>query len=282
MSGGALRPPSALTNGLGGYVARLWEMRHYALRLGASSVRAANGGTSLGALWLVLEPVISVAIYWAIFGVLLDISRGVENFLAFLTVGQITFGLCQRALLGASASLNTQAPMLRSLAFPRAILPISEVVRSLFTFRFEALIMLIAVLLMGESIRLSWLLVPFVALLATATCLGLGLFFARLVVRVTDVQRLLSHAMRLAFYGSGVFFPLSGFTDSVGLVRLATINPFYDYVELMRWVILGTRPSAAGLVVAMAIIWPVVAMLVGGTFFASAEHTYSGARTVRA
>lgn len=274
-----LYAPSS-TASVGDYLQRTWQMRHYAWRVGQTSVRSATSTTALGALWLFLEPVFSIIIYWVVFGLLLDISRGVDNYLAFLTVGQVAFGLSQRSLLGASASLNLQAPMLRSLAFPRAVLPLAEVFKALAAYRFEAAVMLIAVLIMGESIRLSWLLLPLVVLVQSAISFGLGLFLARVVWRVHDVQRLLTHLMRLAFYGSGVFFPLAAFTDSSFLLKLATVNPFYDVVELTRWSVLGLQPPEPTLTIVAAALWAIGGLVVGGTLFIRAEHTFSGARTL--
>ena len=183
-----LFPPSS-TAAPGDYIRRTWKMRHYAWRVGQSSIRASTSTTALGAVWLFLEPVFSIIIYWFVFGLLLDVSRGVDNYLAFLTVGQVTFGLSQRSLLGASASLNLQAPMLRSLAFPRSVLPLAEVLKAFAAYRFEVGVMLVAVLIMGESIRASWLLLPAVVLLQLMISFGIGLGLARIVWRVHDVQR---------------------------------------------------------------------------------------------
>lgn len=255
-------------------------MRHYAWSLGRTSVRASNASTSLGSLWLFLEPVFSIVIYWLVFGQLLQISRGVEGFLAFLTVGQVTYGLSQRSLLGASGSLAAQAPMLRSLAFPRAVLPLSEVLKALSAYRAEAAVVFIAILLMGEQIRVTWLLLPGLVLLQAITSLGIGMGLARVVWRVNDAQRFLFHLMRLVFYASGVFFPLGRFTDSDLLLSLAALNPFYDQVSLARWILLGLRPDQAPLVVIGALAWTVVSLVVGGTYFVKGESAYSGARTV--
>ncbi|MBT5757067.1 MAG: ABC transporter permease, partial [Acidimicrobiaceae bacterium] len=249
-----LRPPGANTS-IKGYVGAVWSLRRYAWLTGKSQVSEGNAGTSLGALWLFLEPVFSILIYWLIFGLLLDVSRGVDNFLAFLTIGQVTFGFSQRAFLGASSSLTTQAPMLRSMAFPRAVLPLAAALKAFAAYRAEAAVMLLAIVLMGESIRVSWVFLMLLVPLQAAVSFGLGMGLARVVFVYPDTQRLITHLMRLGFYGSGVFFPMQAFTDSPLVLRAVTLNPFYDFVELARWATLGLQPPYAGLTVAAAVAW---------------------------
>ena len=255
-------------------------MRRYAWELGSSSLRASNSGTSAGALWLFLEPVFSITVYWLVFGVLLDVSRGVDNFLAFLVAGQITFGLSQRALLGASAALTLQAPMLRALSFPRTVLPLSAVFKSLAAYRTELVVMAVVLTMIGETPRFAWLFILPIAVLQATTSLGIGMGLARLVHRFGDVQRLLTHLMRLAFYASGVFFPLGAFTDSELVLRGATLNPFYNQVELARWALIDTKPNTPTLTVVMAVLWMIAGLVGGAVFFVRGEDGYAS-RVVR-
>jgi len=259
-----------------GYVRDIWSMRRYAWELGRSSIRASNSSTSLGSLWLFLEPIFSISVYFVVFGLLLEVSRGIENYLAFLVVGQVTFGLGQRALLGAAGSLERQAPMMQALSFPRAVLPLSEVLKAGAAYRTEAVVMFLVLPLIGEVPRItSFLIVPIV-MVQLVTALGMGMGLARLVRRFGDVQRLLTHLMRLTFYGSGVFFPLSAFTDSAAvLLGVVIVNPFYNHLELSRWAIIGTPIEHPVLSVTMALFWALFAITAGGWFFRSAEGSYA-------
>lgn len=261
------------------YVRDLWQMRSYAWAVGLSSTRASNSGTSLGMLWLFLEPIFSIATYWLVFGQILDLSRGVDNFLPFLIVGQVTFGLSQRAVLGASASLHSQAPMLRSLSLPRAVLPLAEVLKAAAAFRAEAVIMLLAIALLGEPPRLSWFLYPAIIVTQLITAYGLGTFLARLVYRFEDLQRLAVHLMRLALYASGVFIPIDQFITNRALLAAANLNPFFAQVELARWVLMGRTPASPTASLVSVALFTFVALPVGLLFFIRGERSYSGFRT---
>jgi teichoic acid transport system permease protein len=274
-----LRPPGA-TGSLGNYVRSVWSMRVYAWENGRSSVQAANAEHDLRSFWLVLEPALTIMTYWLVFGVILDVSRGVDNFLAFITVGQVTYRLTQRALLGAAGSLRSAAPMLRSMAFPRAILPLSEVFKALASYRVEIVVMLVAVVLTGERVRLSWVALVPLAAGQLLFAFGVGMAFARVIHRFSDVQPFLQTMMRLVFYASGVIWPAQRFIDSEAILRLFYLNPLYAYVELSRWAALGMEPTDIGLAALSCLVWPLVAVVLGLLYFRKAEHLYAGARTV--
>ena len=38
-----------------------------------------------------LNPILQIGVFWVIFGLVLDTSRGVENFVAFLSIGIFTY-----------------------------------------------------------------------------------------------------------------------------------------------------------------------------------------------
>ena len=254
-------------------------MRHFAIALGRGSVRASNQGRALGVLWQFLEPVLEIAVYWIIFGLVLDVSRGVENFVAFLTVGRICYGFMQRSLLGAAGSMTAQIPMLRSLAFPRIVVPIAQIIRSLILLRSELLVLGLAVLVMGVRPRLSWLLLPLVMVVAALLNAGLGAALARFVFRLPDLERLITHLLRLNLYAAGVIFPLNAFINSAAVQRLATLNPYFDIVEMARWSMLGTRPDHPALVIGIGLSSTVVVLVAGFAIFVSGEHEFASSRS---
>lgn len=141
--------------------------------------------------------------------------------------------------------------------------------------------MLVAIVIMGIQVSVRWLLLPLVALGLGVFSFGIGLALARIVHKVPDVQRLITHVMRLAFYASGVFYPLSSFVSSESVISAAHLNPWYSYLELARWAAMERPMDRPVLAPTLALAWTVLALTIGGWYFVRAEHTYSGARTVQ-
>ena len=68
------------------YLQRMWDQRDFVAALPIEELRASHQTTLLGNVWHLGNPVLSVVVYYIIFGVLLDASRGIDNFTLFLVV----------------------------------------------------------------------------------------------------------------------------------------------------------------------------------------------------
>lgn len=246
-----------------------WRFAYEAPRY---ELRAQNIQTVLGNVWLILNPLLLVLVYYLVFGVLVDINRGTENFLAFLTVGVFTFNWTQRSILQASTAISGNLGLIRSIRFPRALLPISTTVAQALAFLPVLCVMLVVVVAVGVVPSPFLLLLP--ALLATQVVfnLGAGFVVARLNTHLPDMENLLVFLFRLLFYVSGVLYSVDQYVSSEALRRLFLLNPFYVYVEAMRSIVVDGTPSVG--VWSAAVAWAIVALGVGFPFFRAAELQY--------
>lgn len=278
-----LRPPGSQAH-LMEYVRRLYDMRAFAWVTARRGIESTNSTTVLGRLWLLLGPAIMIAIYWVMFGVVLDISRGTQNFAAFLTVGHTVFRHSQAGIISASASLVTNTAVLRSLSFPRAVLPLTQSLNAMAHAAFSYAVLLLVLPLMGVPPRLGWLtLAPLLCLQAVMNY-GIGMLLARPVTRFADLRVSMTYFFRILFYGSGVLFPVDEFLEgrrygSV-VLDLFPLNPFYSFIGLARWAALGTEPDRAGYMACSVVLWTVLSLACGLVVFVRGERDFGGVRTV--
>ena len=61
------------------YAKGLWDRRHFIATVPMNHVRSANMDTLLGNLWFFVNPVLQTVVYFFIFGVLLEVDRGVDD-----------------------------------------------------------------------------------------------------------------------------------------------------------------------------------------------------------
>jgi teichoic acid transport system permease protein len=262
------------------YLRSLWDRRQFALSVPLGELRAQHMNTVLGNIWYLLNPVLQVGVYFLVFGVLLRTSRGIDNFICFLAIGVFSYGYMQKSITGCAASIVTNEGLIRSLSFPRAILPLAAVVRETLAFSTSVALMMVLALVTGEPLRSSWLgllvLVPLMGLFS----LGVGFVFARLADRLHDVRNLLPFLFRIAFYLSGIIYAFdlvvarTRYHDVMGLLAL---NPFFTYGTLVRHVLMSTyevHPLVAPWLWPAAILYPVTFMAAGFAFFRSAEQRY--------
>lgn len=254
------------------YLTSLWQRREYAWHVPLSELRSQQMNTVLGNLWHLLNPALSITVFYVIFGLVLKTTRGVDNFIAFLTVGMFTFQFTQKSTTTAAKSIHRNRGLLRSISFPRALLPISAVITEAMAFAMVIVVMFSTVLLSGSSIRWTWLLVVPLALLQLVFNVGLGMIVARATTVFRDIQNLLPFVFRLLFYASGVLFSVDAYLERESVKWLFILNPLFDIIELQRWAVLGNPITMAEFVT--FVVWTVVIALGGFAWFRRAEATY--------
>lgn len=270
------------------YLIDLWQRRSFMMSLATGNLRGRYLETTLGNLWHVLTPALLFVVYYIVFGKLLRLDRGLGDlFLPFLGIGVFTFQYAQRLVLSCGASIANNINLIRSLQFPRAVLPISTTIEQLSGYGFSIIVILGVVVLSGEPVAVSWLMAPLVIVLLTVFSLGVGLIVARLTDRVRDVANVIPFVFRLLFYLSGVIFALTAFVDQQAVNdlgvnasaetvrRLFTLNPYFTYIELLRDALLvdyeAEHPREAWLV---ASLYAPVSFVVGVLYFRGGEKSY--------
>ena len=256
----------------GAYLREVWRRREFAVVVPAQDLRAQNMDTALGQLWHLVNPALLVGVYFFIFGVLLDTRRGVDNFLGFLIVGIVLFHLTQRVVQDAAVCMVRNMGLIRSIQFPRILLPMATVNGQTLAFLPALAVALLAILATGERPSLRWLLVLGVLAAVYLFNLGVALVVARIGASVRDLERLLPHLLRLLFYGSGVIFSVEAFVTSEAWRRAFALNPVYDLITCARWCLLGTGVDQS--VVIGMLAWCAVLPVAGFIAFRSAERRF--------
>lgn len=257
------------------YLASMWAHREFAATVPLGQIAAKNQDTVLGKFWNLLNPLLLVGVYFFIFQVVLGIEsrRGIDDYLPFLTVGVITYNFTRASVQGGALAIVKNRGLLRSLHFPRALLPISAIIAQLVTHLWAAVPMLVLLLLMGVRPTVLWLLFPFVLALQAALNLGLALFTARFTFHFRDFEKLLPYLLRIGFYGSGILIPLiPEFIESRTLLLILQANPVFMVVDLTRQVLLGY--PAQPLYVLWSSVWALGLVALGFWYFRRAEDRY--------
>ncbi len=248
--------PSAAQPPVVAYIRQLWRRRHFIMAFATARNIAMYTQARLGQVWQVLTPLLNIAVYFLIFGVLLQTSRGIPDFLSFLVVGIFVFNFTQRAFISTSRVMLDSLPLIRALQFPRASLPLAYVMIELQQMAVSMAVMVAIILARGEPITWYWLLAIPLLLLQTIFNVGVGLFGARLGAEMNDFSQLLPFLMRTWLYASGVLFSIAGLPSRIAglsygvsheIKVLLQLNPTALYITLMRNAVLTKqRISAPG------------------------------------
>lgn len=254
------------------YLHDAWQRRDFAIVVPLGDLRAQHMDTFFGQIWHLLNPALLVGVYFLVFGVLLKVHRGVDHFLAFLTIGILMFQYTQRSALTGASTISSSEGLLRSIQFPRVLLPVSSIVFETAAFGPAVIVMLLVAMASGVMPEVSWLMLVPILLLQVVFNLGLVLVVARLADRYRDIQQVLPFLFRILLYLSGILFSVDRYVDSALGRRLFALNPIYSLISLARGAILG-EPVGSTMWVS-SIAWTAVLLVGGFVFFRAAEERY--------
>ncbi|MGH2787658.1 MAG: ABC transporter permease [Actinomycetota bacterium] len=256
------------------YLRSLWDRRQFAMAIPSAELQAQHRNTALGGLWHLLDPLFSVATWWLLFGVILNVTRGVDNVVGFLAIGVFAFHFTMKSVKSGARAITSNEGLLRAISFPRAILPLSVVLAEFMALGFALSAMFFVVLLTGEQPAWSWLLIIPMVFFQFLFNAGLALFMARLADHFRDVVQILPYGLRVWGMLSGVFYPVTErLADHPELFAVMRVNPAYLFMELPRRAILDNVAPTADEWITLA-IWAVATLIIGFLFFVGRENEY--------
>lgn len=264
------RPPLAT------YLSQLWGRRYFCFGLARARFRSQNEQDRLGIAWIVLRPLINAAVYGFVFGLLLPKGTRQANFIASLVVGVFIFQYFAGCLTDGARAITGNTGLIKSLHFPRAVLPLATVIEQLLAMVPMVVVILVTALITGEPIRLAWLhIIPALALM-TLFCAGLAMMAARLTLHIRDITQLIPFVTRLIFYLSGIFYKTPSKSAQGGqgiLAHVLEYNPVHVYISLVRGAVIEGQPAESH-TWRLAIAYGVVFLVFGFLYFWRAEEKY--------
>jgi lipopolysaccharide transport system permease protein len=223
-------------------------------------------GSALGVAWYIVNPLVLMAAYYLMFGVIFKVAKHADYPL-FLMVGLVVWIFFSQALLSSAPSLLDQGALIRKAPFPRETIPAAVVTVQAVTFVVVlALVSVVTVAIRG-TFSFSILLLPVVLIALYGFVLGLGLIVSVLHAHFRDVAPILSAALLPWFFLSPIFFAPQDITHkATARFAMEWINPIAPFIEAIRRVLYdGHAPSPASLV--YVVLAAAVALLAGRALF---------------
>ena len=255
------------------YTGQVWDSRDFAFMMSLYASESQNARTRLGRWWLVLLPSLQALAYGLVFGLILGDLRP-ANFIPFLITGVFLFSFLSGSFSAGAKSINRNIGLLRTLSFPRILLPLSAVIREFINFLPQLALLPLVMVLFGQDITWDWLYLIPIAFLMFLFSTGLAMISARLTVQVKDLGKLVPFITRLMFYSSGIFFEIERiFAGYPEILAIAMLNPVYDFISLARGALVNGMEMTPFLWVVSS-IWSLGIFVFGVFYFWKAEARY--------
>lgn len=218
-------------------LSEVWRHRELAYLFARRQISSRYRQMLLGGAWAVLEPLATLALMTAVFGMLLRVDTNGYPYPVFAFAGLIPWFLFSKATMAVASSLQENMALVSKVYFPRLILPIAALVRECFDSLITVSILILLAAIFGFMPTLKYLLIVPVLLSVGMAAMGIGLWVAALLVRFRDIRPLLTIILQAGMYITPILY--SPNVVPASLMPFYQINPMYWAVESFRWIMLG-------------------------------------------
>ena len=262
------------------YIKEAWQRKSLVRVLASRELKSTYEMNAVGFAWWMLEPLTLTLVYVVLVSFILKAAE--PAFPLYVVTALLPFKWMTSSLTGAMTVVRSNTNLIQDLYFPRALLPVAEVVTSMAHFAVGLLIIPIfmAVYGIGPSWHLLWL--PVIVAAQFILCLGLCYPLAVWGVNYRNLPGLIGNLFRLWLYLSPALWALETRVRNPDYRNLIRLNPLTGLFEAYHGAI-GVLPvpgtemtkhARPGWALAYAAGFGVVALLLGGWYFIRRETQF--------
>jgi len=250
----------------------IWEYRELLGIFVWRDLKVRYRQTVIGALWAILQPLLTMVIFSIFFGRLAGIPSDEIPYPIFSFAGLVPWTFFANSINQASNSLVNSADMIKKIYFPRITMPMAAVFASFVDFVL-AFIILLGMMLYYDfipTINVIWL--PLLILLTMMTGLGVSFWLSALNVQFRDVRYMIPFITQAWLFATPVAYPSSLLTEPWRTIY--GINPMVGVIEGFRWALLGTDTAPEPLIIVSFVVAFFI-FISGAVYFRRMEKTFA-------
>lgn len=219
-------------------IKRWWQ---FLIVMTEKEIRVKYKMTVLGFVWAFLNPVLQMLVLGFVFNFFVPVK--VDNYFIFLFAGLLPWNFVSMTIMRSTTIIVNERSLIQKSKFPKEVLVLSVVLANLIHLLISEGILLLIMILMGQS-RLSWLGLPLVMVPLILFVSGMSLLLAGINVRYRDINFAVQIVVPLWFYLTPVIYTLDLLPRK--LTYWFILNPMSGIINLFRWFSLGLVSKLEG------------------------------------
>jgi ABC-2 type transport system permease protein len=262
---------AAETNSFSAVVASLYRYRELLKRLVSKDLKLKYRGSVFGFLWSLANPLLMIVVYTIAFTFILKVRT--KGFVFYLMLGQLSWTLFASSAAMSTGAIVDNSGLLKSVLFPRAILPISTVLFNLAQYLLTLAVFL-PLMLLWFQVPLAWpmLLFPVFLLLQVIFTAGVAFILATATAFFRDTRHLLEVALSVMFWTTPIVYELNQVPERIQLfILLSPVSSFI--VAYQQMFIYRAWPDHAVWLAACA--YTAGAFVIGSLLFLAFEDRFT-------
>lgn len=197
-------------------------------------LRSEASRTHLSFLWWALDPLISLSIYYVVFGILFN--RGTADFVPFLLIGLVTWQWFSNIVSHSMESVNGNTALISQINFPKIVLPSVNVVIDTFKFTIIFTLLVGFLWIYGFKPSIHYLALPLILLTQHLFNCTVANLTALAVPMMPDLKLIMGNLLRVGMYGSGILYEFRAFPEKYHVYF--QYNPMAMLLEFYRDVLM--------------------------------------------
>jgi len=247
----------------------MWQHRELIWTLTVVDLKNRYQNTALGFFWSLLSPLLMALVLYFVFRHLWG-QEG--DFAINLVVGIMAWQFFATGTSSALGAIVGKPSLVTRVYIPRQILVLSNALSTLINSLLTFIVLLFIILVVLGHLPVTVLLFPLVHIIFFWFVLGAGLLLSSLFVYFRDINQIWEVLIRVLFFGSPIFYPLS--IVPAYLMPYYRLNPVTEFIVIYRDVMVaGNLPSLHSIVV--VICFAVAAYLVGSFTFNKLQRRFA-------
>jgi len=254
------------------YWADLWRYRELLGFLAWRDIKVRYKQTTLGVLWALIQPTVTLAVFTFIFGKLAGMPAGHAPYPLLVLCGLLPWQLFAAAFANASGSLVANTHLISKVYFPRLIVPLSSVAVALIDF--AVVLVLLVLMCLWWQFTPDWriVFVPVFIFLALLTAIGTGLWLTALTVKFRDFRFVVPFLLQVGLFLSPVGFSS---TNLPNWRFIYSLNPMVGAIDGFRWCLLHGEPALDPVNLVLSVGMALLLLASGLWYFRRTERTFA-------
>jgi len=222
----------------------LWQYRELLGRLAWRDIAVRYKQTSIGVLWAILQPFLTMVVFTFVFGRFANFPSKDVPYPIFVYSALLPWTYFASSVALASGSLVSNRGLVTKVYFPRILLPLAGVTVPIVDFVLALSVLFGMMAWFSTWPSLAILLGPLFLAMAFVAALGVGLLLSAVNVRYRDVPYAIPFMLQIWLYLSGVVYAISALPER--WQWLLALNPMTTVISGFQWGVLGTEAPELG------------------------------------
>jgi len=213
----------------------LYQSRHLIWKLAKNDFKKRYAGSYLGAVWAMVQPVVTVAMYYVVFDLIMGTGKSMvpdKPYVLFLTAGLVPWFYFSEALNSGTNALLEYNYLVKKVVFKISVLPIIKIIAATFIHVFFAVVLLVIAACYGYFPTIYTIQLVYYSFCLFIFVLGLCYTTCAVMVFFKDIGQIISILLQIGMWATPILWDISGLSPTVQM--FVKINPLVYIVNGYR------------------------------------------------